>query len=80
MLRIHFLQHWFNLNKQYDSAARALPGGAMLLHCRGDKPGFRPGGRVAFLLRQKVTIKGDPDDRAPLRGVPVPAMPGAERG
>jgi hypothetical protein len=37
-----------NLNGQTDSAARALPGDAMRLHCRGDKPGFRPGGRVTF--------------------------------
>jgi hypothetical protein len=70
-----------NFNSNDDSAARALPGDAMRLHCRGDKPGVRPGGRVTFFAPpKKVTKKRRPDDRAPLRGVPVPSMPGAGRG
>ena len=70
-----------NVKSNDDSAARALPGDAMRLHCRGDKPGVRPGGRVTFLrLQKKSPKKGGADDRAPLRGVPVPSMPGAGRG
>ena len=64
-----------------DSAARALPGDATRLHCRGDKPGVRPGGRVTFFASpKKVTKKRRPGDRARLRGVPVSAVPGAGRG
>jgi DsbC/DsbD-like thiol-disulfide interchange protein len=47
----------------------------MRLHCRGDKPGVRPGGRVTFFASpKKVTKKRRPGDRAPLRGVPVSAV------
>jgi len=49
-----------NGNVNTDSAARALPGDATPLHCRGDKPGVRPGGRVTFLLRQKSNQKRRP--------------------
>src|SRR5690242_1992084 len=63
-----------------DSAARALPGDARRLHCRGDKPGIRPGGRVTFFASpKKVTKKRRPGDRAPAaRGFPCQRCP--ERG
>jgi hypothetical protein len=59
--------------KPIASAARALPGDATPLHCRGDKPGIRPGGRVTFFASpKKVTKKRRPGDRAPLtRGARV---------
>ncbi len=63
-----------------DSAARALPGDATRLHCRGDKPGIRPGSRVTFFASpKKVTKKRRPGDRAPAaRGFPCQRYP--ERG
>jgi hypothetical protein len=39
-----------------------------------------PAAGLLFCSAKKVTKKGGPDDRAPLRGVPVTAMPGAGRG
>ena len=75
-----FLRRKTLLKLKSYSAARALPGDARRLHCRGDKPGIRPGGRVTFFASpKKVTKKRRPGDRAPLRGVPVPAVPGAGR-
>src|SRR6478672_3120567 len=62
-----------------DSAARALPGDAMRLHCRGDKPGIRPGGRVTFFASpKKVTKKGDPVIAPRCAGSPCQRYP--ERG
>jgi hypothetical protein len=58
LLKLKFAEKF---NVKIDSAARALPGDAMLLHCRGDKPGFRPGGRVTFFASpKKVTKKRRP--------------------
>ncbi|MFL6716917.1 MAG: hypothetical protein ACJ8G3_11210, partial [Burkholderiaceae bacterium] len=39
-----------------------------------------PAAGFLFCSAKKGTKKGGPDDRAPLRGVPVAAMPGAGRG
>nr|WP_217345884.1 hypothetical protein [Noviherbaspirillum sp. L7-7A]MBV0880230.1 hypothetical protein [Noviherbaspirillum sp. L7-7A] len=39
-----------------------------------------PAAGLLFCSAKKVTKKGGPGDRAPLRGVPVAAVPGAGRG
>ena len=45
------------------------------------RPGVRPGGRpTSFASPKEVGKKRRPGDRAPLRGVPVSAAPGAGRG
>jgi hypothetical protein len=41
---------------------------------------FAPAGDLLFCFAKKEGKKGDPDDHAPLRRVPVTAMPEAGRG
>jgi len=41
---------------------------------------FAPAGDLLFCFAKKEGKKGDPDDCAPLRGVPVPSMAEAGRG
>ena len=75
-LKVLFNEHVKDNN---DGAARALPGDATRLHCRGDKPGIRPGGRVTFFASpKKVTKKGDPVIAPRCAGCPCQRYP--ERG